>query len=176
VPGPVASMPTYPGMPAAPAPAASVSAPAVAAPVPSSATVNPVFRPPPAISGAPVIHPTVGAPAPAVAPALVPSGPTIPQPSALPPADEFGRTPASGGATVAPGVDYNAPDVGTNLPYNTDPSQGPVGMAPVFPTMALASSMSGRPAYAPAVASMKVLGLSDATIQAALQNHMAGAA
>jgi hypothetical protein len=64
-------------------------------------------------------YPTYQPPAPA----------TVPTPSAMPPADEFGRTPASGGATATPPPDVS-PEIGTTPPYNPDPSLGPVGMAP----------------------------------------------
>jgi hypothetical protein len=85
---------------------------------------------------APVIPPPVAAPVAPVAPAPTPGEPggpplqttyppfqppTVPTPSALPPADEFGRTPAAP-ALLPPDTDY--------APYNGDPSQGPVGMVP----------------------------------------------
>lgn len=120
------------------------------------AAANPVFAPAPPTNVQPA-PPTPGEPGgpslqttyptyqppPPMAPA------TVPTPSALPPADEFGRTPASGGATATPPPDASS-EIGTSPPYNPDPALGPVGMAPApGPLTAFAKQALPTPDVAP---------------------------
>lgn len=138
---------------------AAMTGTGVDAPV-NRGAMQPAFRPPPPISGA--VAPTPGEPGgpplQTTYPAYQP--PTIPTPSSLPPADEFGHQPSQ-----LPPVDYTHPDVGTNLPYNADPQQGPVGQLPSY------LQPVATPQWQPhgVTANLRSQGYSDEEIQQAMQ-------
>lgn len=122
-----------PSQPPAPAPAAP------AAPGPSG-RLSPGY-------GDNLEYPFTARPVPAP-PMAAPSSVATPTlPSSLPPADEFGRTPAMGGATPTPPADL---ETGTTPPYNDDPSKGPVGTTLPGDDFAIMKTLpSPAPVFAP---------------------------